>query len=187
MAVRKRAVVQPTERSNAAPAELRNAFCFPDEEMEPDEELRLRRLVTAAVRESVAKEWVKGFLAIAAVIAGAFLCTWDSKTEGFAYWFIHISGLVVFCVGLALAVEFIKLLIGGALTKATVALVKGLEIKEWMRVFLAFLSIGAGICFALRAEELTYYLPEWMPYCIGIVLIAGGITYFWTRSKFYDG
>ena len=62
--------------------------------------------------------------------------------------------------------------------------------KEWMRAFLAFLSIGAGISFVLNASELANYLPEWMPHggdCIGIVLIAGGITYFWTRSKFYKG
>ncbi len=89
--------------------------------------------------------------------------------------------------GMAYAVGFIKLLISGDLPKATAVLMRGFEMKEWMRVFLAFLSIGVGICFVLRAQELTYYLPEWMPYCIGVVLIAGGITYFWTRSKIYKG
>jgi hypothetical protein len=57
--------------------------------------------------------------------------------------------------------------------------------KEWMRVFLAFLSIGGGICLILTASDITYYFPIWVPYFTGIVLIAGGITYFWTRSKFY--
>lgn len=87
--------------------------------------------------------------------------------------------------GMAYATEFIKLLMTGALTKGFVAALKESVMKEWMRVFLAFFSIGAGICFFLTADQITYYLPVWVPLFLGIVLIAGGITYFWTRSKFY--
>jgi hypothetical protein len=157
------------------------------EEFDPDGELRLNRLVKTAVRKRIIKEWAKGLLAFPVAIAGAALGWWVSKSNGFVYWFGTVSGLVIMSIGMAYAVGFIKLLITGDLPKATVVLMKGFEMKEWMRVFLAFLSIGAGICFVLRAEELTYYLAEWMPYCIGIILIAGGITYFWTRSKLYRG
>ncbi len=59
--------------------------------------------------------------------------------------------------------------------------------KEWKRVFLAFLSIGVGISVILTANQLDYYAPEWMCYFVGLILIAGGITFFWTRSKFYKG
>jgi hypothetical protein len=59
--------------------------------------------------------------------------------------------------------------------------------KEWLKVFLAFLSIGVGIWFVSPTQQLTYYFPEWAPYVFGIVLIAGGFTFFWTRSKFYKG
>jgi hypothetical protein len=187
MAVRKKSVVQPTERHNATFAELTNSSRYQDEKLESDEEHRLNRLAAIAVRGRVTKEWAKGILAFPVVIAGTALGWSVLKSSGFVYWFGTISGLVIMSVGMAYAVEFIKLLISGDLTKATVVLMKGFEMKEWMRVFLAFLSIGAGICFALRAEELTYYIAEWMSYCIGIVLIAGGITYFWTRSKFYKG
>jgi hypothetical protein len=158
--------------------------------LEPNEEVRTNPLVTIVMRERVTKEWLKGILASAAAIAGAFLATWDSKTEDFAYWFMHISGSIVFFVGLAYAVEFIKLLISGDLPKATSSLMKGFEMKEWMKVFLAFVSIGAGICFLLNNRELAYYLPRWIPHggdCIGIILIAAGIAYFWTQSKFYKG
>ena len=193
MAVRKKAVVQPTEQRNGPSEGSTSSSGCQDEELDPDEELQLRRLVTAAVRESVTKEWMKGILAFAAVIAGAFLCTWDSKTEDFAYWFIHISGLVVFCVGLALAVEFIKLLIGGDLTKATVALMKGFAMKEWMKVFLAFVSTLGGVTLCIvgfidsRTRFGQFDLNDYdvMGIIFGIVLMAGGITFFWTQSKFY--
>ncbi|SRR6266567_3340426 len=157
------------------------------EELDPDEELRLNRLVKAAVRKRITKEWAKGLLAFPVAIAGAVLGWSVSKSNGFVYWFGTVSSLVLMSFGMAYAVGFIKLLISGDLPKATAVLMRGFEMKEWMRVFLAFLSIGVGICFVLRAQELTYYLPEWMPYCIGVVLIAGGITYFWTRSKIYKG
>jgi hypothetical protein len=139
------------------------------------------------IRKRVLKEWLKGLSAFPVGIAGAALGWWVTKSSGFAFWLGTISGLIIVCVSMAYAVDFIKLLIGGNLAKETAVLLKRFEMKEWMRVFLAFLSIGTGICFVLRAEDISYYLPEWIPYCIGIVLITGGITYFWTQSKFYKG
>lgn len=60
--------------------------------------------------------------------------------------------------------------------------------KEWMKVFFAFLSIAAGIGLVMAAwEQADYYAPEWMLYCVGILLITGGVTFFWTRSRFYKG
>jgi len=59
--------------------------------------------------------------------------------------------------------------------------------KEWMRVFLAFLSIGVGIInFVLAAEGIDYYVPAWVLCCVGIVLVAGAVTFFWTRCRFYE-
>lgn len=173
MAVRK-TQISSTERQSVVPAEL-----------ESDEEIRLNQLVKAMVRERLAKEWAKGILAFPVAIAGGFLMSWSSKSSGFAYWLGTISGLVVFCIGLAYVVEFLKLLISGDLPKATTVLIKGFGMKEWMRVFLAFLSIGAGVLVFLAANQ--YYAPEWVFYFISLLLIAGGITFFWTRSRFYRG
>ena len=145
------------------------------------------RPVEAVMRELAIKECLKGIFGIPVAIAGGFLMAWSSKWSGFAYWSGTIAGLVIFCIALAYVVVFFKLLIRGDATKVVAAAIKGGAMKEWMKVFLAFASIGTGTCFILRAYELTYYLAEWMPYCIGIILIAGGITYFWTRSKFYKG
>jgi CHASE2 domain-containing sensor protein len=84
-------------------------------------------MVKAVVKQRIAKEWAKGTLACSGAIAGGFLMSWSSKLSGFAYWFGTISGLVIFCVGFAYVVEFIKLLIIGDLPKATVVLIRGLE------------------------------------------------------------
>jgi len=175
VAVRK-TQVSPAERQSVVPAEL-----------ESNEDVRLKQLVKTMVRERLAKEWAKGILAFPVAIAGGFLMSWSSKSNGFAYWLGTISGLVIFCIGLAFVVEFLKLLISGDLPKATAVLIKGLGMKEWMRVFLAFLSIGAGMLIFLTANQLDYYAPEWVFYFISLLLIAGGITFFWTRSRFYKG
>lgn len=182
MAVRKKAGAPHAEQNTSTDSKLASLLSRIDEELE------LKMKVSAAeARKGVLKKWLTGLLAFPVAIAGGFLMWWVSKSDGFAYWFGTISGLVIFCIGLANALEFIKLLISRGLSKATTTLMKGFEMKEWMRVFLAFFSIGVGVCFVLRAEDLAYYLAEWMPYCIGIILIAGGITYFWTRSKLYKG
>jgi hypothetical protein len=182
MAVRKKADAPQAEQNTATDTKLASLLsCI-------DKELELKTQESAAeIRKRVLKEWLKGLLAFPVAIAGAALGWSVLKSSGFAYWLGTISGLVIMSIGMAYGVEFIKLLISGDLTKATMTLMRRFEMKEWMRVFLAFLSIGAGICIVMRAEELTYYFPEWMPYCIGIVLIAGGITYFWSRSKFCKG
>jgi hypothetical protein len=65
---------------------------------------------------------------------------------------------------------------------------KGFEMKEWMKVFLAFLSITAGLGLILTAwNQADYYVADWVLYCVGITMFTGGITFFWTRSKFYKG
>ncbi len=59
--------------------------------------------------------------------------------------------------------------------------------KERRRVFLAFLSMGVGITnLVLAAEGIDFYVPAWILCCVGIVLIAGAVTFFWTRSRFYE-
>jgi lipoprotein signal peptidase len=55
--------------------------------------------------------------------------------------------------------------------------------KEWMKVFLAMAAIVSGLIFVLTAER-NYALYDWQAYAIGVVLIAGGATYFWTTSRF---
>jgi hypothetical protein len=139
----------------------------------------------AEIGNRVLKEWLKGLLTFPIAITGAALGFSVVRSSGFTYWFGTISGLVIVSFGMAYGVEFIKLLINGNLTRATAVLIKRFEMKEFMRVFLAFFSIGAGICLILTADQSAYYFPVWVPYCLGIVLIAGGITYFWTRSRFY--
>lgn len=180
MAVRKNVDV---ERRNVTSAKHFSAY--EDAELESDEDLRVRRTVTGMILKQVAKKWAKGILAALTAVAGAFLCTWDSRPEGFVYWSIHIAGLVVFCFGLAYSVEFIKLLLSGTLPKATIELMKRLEIREWLKVFVALIAIGAGTSLILKSRDIAYYVPEWIPYCLGIVSIAGGLTYFWTRSRLY--
>ena len=60
------------------------------------------------------------------------------------------------------------------------ALVKEFTMKDWTKAFLAFLSICSGVCVLLTAWKPSYY---W----VGMILFAGGITFFLTRSKFYKG
>jgi general stress protein CsbA len=57
----------------------------------------------------------------------------------------------------------------------------------WMKAFFAFASVIAGsVLIAVNAWK-PYYLSEWIGAIAGVVFLAGGVTYFWTRSKFYKG
>jgi hypothetical protein len=160
----------------------------PVRDLEVEEgDLQLHQEVKAMIRKRLAMEWGKGLLAYPVAIAGGVLMWWSSKSSGFSYWSGTISGLVILSVGMGYGGAFIKLLISGDLPKATVVELKDFEMKEWMKVFFAFLSIGGGVCFILTAGDIAFYLPIWVPYFIGIVLIAAGVTYFWTRSKLYRG
>jgi hypothetical protein len=191
MAVRKRADAPQAEQNPATDSKLASLLSRIDEELE------LKRKESAAgVRKRVLREWLKGLLAFPVAIAGGFLMSWSSKSGGFAYWFGTISGLVMFCVGLAYAVGFIKLLISGDLPKATTVLMKGIEMKEWMKVFLALVSTLGGVTLSIagfingrhdRWGQFNLDTYDEMTILVGIILIAGGITYFWTRSKFYKG
>ncbi len=90
-------------------------------------------------------------------------------------------------IGLTYAAEFFKLLIAGDLLKQTSGVVKETVVKEWMKVFLAFFVLGAGVSVIATVSQLDYFAPDWVIYGIGLILIAGGITFFWTRSRFYKG
>jgi len=57
--------------------------------------------------------------------------------------------------------------------------------KEWMKAFIAFTSIIGGVC-VIATERRDFLLDEWMCYSIGTLLIAGGVTYFWTQTKLYN-
>jgi hypothetical protein len=88
--------------------------------LEPEEDdLELHQAVKAMIRERLAIEWGKGLLAYPVAIAGGVLMWWSSKSNGFVYWFGTISGLVILSVGMGYGGAFLKLLISGALPKAT--------------------------------------------------------------------
>lgn len=64
--------------------------------------------------------------------------------------------------------------------------------KEWMKGFLAIVAVIAGtILVAENAEVLAgrYSQDVWdvLRLTVGLVLLGGGATFFWTRSKFYKG
>jgi hypothetical protein len=176
MAVRRKVSAQNTDCA-AEPTGLSN----------PDEELRFKKEAPRAIKKNVAREWAKGVLIPLVAIAGVSMMWRFSQSDGITFWLASVGFLVLMAIGFAFATVFIKLLITGQLLKQTVGAVKEAVMEEWMRVFLAFLAIGAGICVVLTANQLDYYLPEWVLYCIALILIAGGITFFWTRSKFYKG
>jgi uncharacterized membrane protein len=68
-------------------------------------------------------------------------------------------------------------------------------VKEWMKYFIAFVSALTGIILIIaNGRFLGYYLPSsdywengFMRAIIGILLLGGAVTYFWTKSKFYKG
>lgn len=63
---------------------------------------------------------------------------------------------------------------------------KDSKMQEWKKGFLAFFAIIGGIALVVTAwEQADYYVPAWILYCVGIVALTGGITFFWTRTKFY--
>lgn len=56
--------------------------------------------------------------------------------------------------------------------------------KEWVKVFLAFLAIVTGLyCVAELFIQGMYFF--WFGGIIGVILLAGGATYFWTRTNLY--
>jgi len=143
-------------------------------------------------RESVIKECLKGLIAFPLVIAGGSLVWWCSKLNGSIIWFAGITGLVIVAVGFSLAEGFIESLMNKNLAKGIGVLIREsamkFQMKEWMKAFLGFLSITGGIGLVVTAwEQADYYVPEWALYCVGILLFTGGVTYFWTRSKFHKG
>jgi len=147
----------------------------------------MKRLAAGTVKERVRKELIKGILALPVAVAGVFIIFWGSHSGHDISWIRGIIGFVIFAIGLGGFMEFLESLIVGELAKGVVAMMKEFVMKEWMKVFLGFISILAGICCVMNVRNLDYYFGEWVPYCIGIVLMAGGITFFWTRSKFYKG
>jgi uncharacterized membrane protein len=59
-------------------------------------------------------------------------------------------------------------------------------VTELVKSFLAFASVITGvllIVFMFKGE--FYYVDNWICGILGVALLAGGVTYFWTRSKFY--
>jgi hypothetical protein len=176
MAVRKKACAPDTDRV----AEWAGLSA-------PEEESQLKKKAFGAIKKNVAREWAKGVLIPLAAIAGVSLMWPLSHAAGIWFWFGSAVFLVLLAIGFAYAAEFIKLLIAGDLLKQTVGVAKEAVMKEWMRVFLAFFAIGAGVGVILTVDKLDYYAPDWVFYGIGLTLIAGGITFFWTRSKFYRG
>jgi hypothetical protein len=176
MAVRKKACT-PNSDCAAEPAGLPL----------PDKELQFKKESSRAIKTNVAREWAKGVLIPLVAIAGVSMLWRFSESDGIRFWFASVVFLILMAIGFAFATEFIKSLVTGDLLKQTVVVVKEAVMKEWMRVFLAFLAIGAGISIVLTASQLDYYLPGWVLYCLALILIAGGITFFWTRSKFYKG
>lgn len=149
-----------------------------------DEELRKRGVETPTTG-NLARKWLKGALATLIAIVGVLVVRWGSVAHGLRFWLGSAVGLAVMATGFVYGSEFLKSLLAGELSKETLNALKDTVMKEWMKVFLAFLSIGAGTSVIVTADQLDYYVPEWVLYCIGLILIAGGITFFWTRSKFY--
>lgn len=153
----------------------------------PDEELQFKTEALRAAKINVAKEWAKGVLIPLVAIAGISLGWRFSQAVGVWFWFGSVVFLVLMAIGLTYAAEFFKLLIAGDLLKQTAGVVKETVVQEWMKVFLAFFVLGAGVSVIATVSQLDYFAPDWVFYGIGLILIAGGITFFWTRSRFYKG
>ncbi len=60
-------------------------------------------------------------------------------------------------------------------------------VKEFIKSFLAFATVITGVILIvlLFKDENYYYINGWICGILGIVLLAGGVTYFWTGNKFY--
>src|ERR1035438_7524854 len=86
------------------------------------------RPVADVMREHVIKECLTGILGFPVAIAAGFLMAWSSKWSGIAYWFGTIAGGVIFCIALAYAVEFIKLLISGDATKVLTGILAAAQV-----------------------------------------------------------
>jgi hypothetical protein len=190
LAVRKRVDVAQAEQNNATDKRLASLLSRIDEEVEFK-----TQECAAEIGKRALKEWLKGLMAFPVAIAGGFLMWWSSTSDGFHYWLGTISGLAIMSVSVAYCVELIKLLISGDLTKDTAALMKEFAMKEWTKVFLAFVSILGGLTLSIagflngrnRWGQFDLNAYDAISIFIGIVLMAGGITSFLTRSKSYKG
>ncbi len=157
-----------------------------------DDDMETKQQTASIVRESVLKDCLKGLTALFLVIAGGSLVWWCSTLQGVIVWFVGIIGLVIFAVGSSIAEGFIESLIDKNLANALAALIKEgamkIWMKEWVKAFMGFLSITSGVALIVTAwENANYYVSAWALYCVGILLITSGVTFFWTRSKFYKG
>ena len=59
---------------------------------------------------------------------------------------------------------------------------------ELVKSFLAFISVITGvilIVFLFNGYNYNWYVIALFCGILGVVLLAGGVTYFWTKSKFY--
>lgn len=136
------------------------------------------------IRRRLLWEWVKGTAALILAIAGALILKWGSESSGLQFWAGVVPGLTMLAVGMAYTVEFSKEVINGELIKATIPTVREIKIAEWVKAFLAFFSIGAGISF-LAVPSFSYYFPEGVGWWLGLILISAGVTFLWRKSKLH--
>ncbi|MDE3163165.1 MAG: hypothetical protein KGL64_07885 [Acidobacteriota bacterium] len=133
-------------------------------------------------------EWVKGIAAFLVAVFGIYVVLMPTHpSEGDSFWVCIVTGSVIFFLGASRFWTFIKLFQAGELTRDTAAVVSKFGSSERTKGFLAFLSIGAGIIFILNAHHwsLRDAIPEWLSYLLGLIFFAAGITFIWTRSRFY--
>jgi hypothetical protein len=59
--------------------------------------------------------------------------------------------------------------------------------KDWVKVFLAFVALMVGaICLIAVAIRFFYdFLSGVVAVVAGVLLLAGGATYFWMNSRIY--
>jgi hypothetical protein len=59
-------------------------------------------------------------------------------------------------------------------------------VTELVKSFIAFASVITGvILIVFLFNGNVYYVGALICGILGVALLAGGITYFWSRSKFY--
>jgi hypothetical protein len=185
--VRKRAVAPPSNRR----AKVKPKASSTDNSKE---EPPAKGADASAPLKPVVKEVLIGLLAFPLSISGGVLMWWSSRLGGFAYWLGTASGLVGVAFGLAYARLFIESLINGELPRRALAATRGRAVPEGTKVFLASVSFFAGL--TLFVAGFVDSRSRWSAFdpgaldvvgiSAGIILMAGGITYFWTSSRFYD-
>ncbi|HEV2133388.1 MAG TPA: hypothetical protein VGR47_03925 [Terracidiphilus sp.] len=158
-----------------------------DSSMDRDEALERQKLVTAMVRESLIKKCYKGMLALCLVLGSVLLGYWfTSHWRGPFMWTGLVLCLIALSIGIANLHTFFESLARGEITSGFAFVMKSFVMQEWMKVFLAFLSIILGMTLIVTAwEGAVYYIPHWVLYGGGILFLSGGFTFFWTRSRFY--